>query len=40
MQNSLDLIYSIFDIHNIKNKKKVDIYEYIKLYVQFLYNYD
>jgi len=40
MDNSLYLIYSIFDIHNIKNKKKEDIYKYIKLYVLFLSNYN
>lgn len=40
MQDSLDLIYSIFDTHNIKNKTKEDIYIYIKSYVLFLSNYD
>lgn len=40
MENSLYLIYSIFDIHNIKNKKKEDIYKYIQLYVLFLSNYN
>ena len=38
MDNSLYLIYSIFDIHNIK--KKEDIYKYMKLYVLFLSNYN
>jgi len=42
MDNSLDFIYSIFDISSIKHKylKKKDIYKYIILHIFILTNYD